>query len=86
MRIVYQENERVALAEADEISRKGSTLAVLLRSGRTMNFPFPGEEVLEEFFHDVVLPAGDAPIDLRFTQFDPRLGQMLNEWDAMFDD
>ena len=29
MRIVYQENERVAIAEADEILRKGSTLSVL---------------------------------------------------------
>ena len=26
MRIVYQENERVAIAEADEISRKGLSL------------------------------------------------------------
>ena len=41
MRIIYQENERVAIAEADEISRKGSTLSVLLRDGRTLNFPLP---------------------------------------------
>ena len=86
MRIVYQENERVALAEADEISRKGSTLSVLLRSGKTLNFPFQSEEVLAEFFDEVILPAGDKPIRLQFTGFDPRLSQMFNEWDALFED
>ena len=76
MRIVYQENERVAIAEADEISRKGSTLSVLLRDGRT----------LTEFFDEVIVPAGDKPIRLQFTAFDPRMSQMFNEWDALFED
>ena len=86
MRIVYQENERVAIAEADEISRKGSTLSVLLRDGRTLNFPFQSEDVLTECFDEVIVPAGDKPIRLQFTAFDPRMSQMFNEWDALFED
>ncbi len=59
MRIVYQENERVAIAEADEISRKrAAPFSVLLRDGRTLNFPSRAD-VLTEFFDEVIVPAGD---------------------------
>ena len=50
---------------------KGSTLSVLLRDGRTLNFPFQSEDVLTEFFDEVIVPAGDKPIRLQFTAFAP---------------
>ncbi len=85
MRISYQEGEAHILAEADEIVANGATLTVLLRSGKRLTFPFPSQEVLEDFYTDVVLSSGDKPIRLERTNFDPRLGTLLEEWDALYD-
>lgn len=85
MRITYREGEALILAEADEIAAKGSSLSVLLRSGKTLMFPFPSEEILEDFFRTVILPAGDTPIELENTNFDPRLGELLDAWDSMYE-
>jgi len=85
MRIIYREGESLILAEADEIAAKGSTLTVLLRSGKTLAFPFVSQEVLEEFFRTVILPAGDTPVQLENTSFDPRLGALLDDWDSLYE-
>lgn len=85
MRITYRQGESLVLAEADQLIAKGSTLTALLRSGETLNFPFPSSDILEDFFRTVILPAGDKPIQLEFTDFDPRLGELLDDWDAMYE-
>ena len=85
MRITYRQGEALVLAEADRFTAKGSTLTVLLRDGETLNIPFPSPEILDDFFHTVILPAGDTPIQLEFSDFDPRLGELLDDWDAMYE-
>jgi hypothetical protein len=86
MRIIYREGEATILAEVDEISIQGSTLMAHLRSGKVIQRPFLSEQVLNEFFEEVILPAGDNPIHLENTNFDPRLGELLDAWDSMYDD
>lgn len=85
MRITYRQGEALVLAEADQLIAKGSTLTALLRSGETLNFPFPSSDILEDFFRSVILNAGDKPVQLEFTDFDPRLGELLDDWDAMYE-
>ena len=85
MRITYRQGEALVLAEADRFTAKGSTLTVLLRDGETLSIPFPSAEILDAFFHTVILPAGDTPIQLEFSDFDPRLGELLDDWDAMYE-
>lgn len=85
MRITYRQGESLVLAEADQLIAKGSTLTALLRSGETLNFPFPSPDILEDFFRSVILNAGDKPVQLEFTDFDPRLGELLDDWDAMYE-
>lgn len=85
MRITYRQGEALVLAEADQLIAKGSTLTALLRSGETLNFPFPSPDILEDFFRSVILNAGDKPVQLEFTDFDPRLGELLDDWDAMYE-
>lgn len=86
MRIVYREGESLLLAEADEIGIQGSTLTAKLRSGKTIQRPFLSEQVLSEFFDEVILNSGDRPIHLENTNFDPRLGELLDAWDSMYED
>lgn len=86
MRIVYREGESLLLAEVDEIGIQGSTLTAALRTGKTIQRPFLSEDVLEQFFNEVILTAGDNPIHLENTNFDPRLGELLDAWDSMYDD
>lgn len=85
MRITYRQGESLVLAEADQLIAKGSTLTALLRSGETLSFPFPSSDILEDFFRSVILNAGDKPVQLEFTDFDPRLGELLDDWDAMYE-
>lgn len=85
MRITYRQGESLVLAEADQLIAKGSTLTALLRSGEALNFPFPSSDILEDFFRSVILNAGDKPVQLEFTDFDPRLGELLDDWDAMYE-
>ena len=85
MRITYRQGETLVLAEADLLSAKGSTLTAVLRNGQTLNFPFPSPDILEDFFRSVILSAGDKPIQLEFTDFDHRLGALLDDWDAMYE-
>ncbi len=86
MKITYREGEAMILAEADSFCAMGSMLTVQLRSGKSVNFPFPSQEVLEQFFEEVLLNASDRPIRLEQTNFDPRLGELLSAWDDMYED
>ena len=85
MRITYRDGEALILAEADQLIAKGATLTAVLRDGTALNFPFASQEVLEEFFRNVILPAGETPVQLEFTGFDPRLGELLDDWDALYE-
>ena len=59
MRITYRDGEALILAEADQLIAKGATLTAVLRDGTALNFPFASQEVLEDFFRTVILPAGE---------------------------
>ena len=85
MRVVYREGEALFLAEADELAIQGNALMVWLRNGKVLQRNFPSEEVLTQFFHDVILPAGDNPIHLENTNIDTRLGQLLDDWDSLYE-
>lgn len=85
MKVVYREGEALFLAEADELAMQGNTLMVWLHTGKVLQRSFPTEDILTQFFHEVILPAGDAPIHLENTNIDPRLGQLLDDWDSMYD-
>ena len=85
MRITYRDGEALILAEADQLIAKGATLTAILRDGTALNFPFASQEVLEDFFRTVILPAGEKPVQLEFTSFDPRLGGLLDDWDALYE-
>ena len=85
MRITYRDGESLILAEADRLIAKGATLTAVLRDGQTLKFPFRSPEVLEDFFRTVILPAGEKPVQLEFTDFDPRLGELLDGWDALYE-
>ena len=61
MRITYRDGEALILAEADQLIAKGATLTAVLRDGTALNFPFASQEVLEDFFRTVILPAGETP-------------------------
>ncbi len=86
MRITYREGEALILAEVASLSAQGNVLTAQLYSGKTVRFPFTSKEVLEQFFREVVLTAGDKPIMLEQTNFDLRLGALLSDWDAMYED
>ena len=86
MRVTYLEGESRFLAEADELSIQGSTLTVMLRSGKVLRRSFPSQDVLEQFFDEVILTSGDKPIRLENTNFAPGLGAILDAWDSMYDD
>ena len=86
MRVIYREGEALFLAEADELAVQGNSLTVWLRSGKLLQRSFPTEDILEQFFQEVILPAGEAPIHLENTNVDPRLGELLDAWDAMYDE
>ena len=85
MRVVYREGEAIFLAEADEVAMQGDTILVQLRSGKVIRRNFPSQEVLEQFFHQVVLTAGNDPIHLENTNMDNRLAQILDDWDSMYE-
>lgn len=85
MRITYRDGEALVLAEADRLIAKGTVLTAVLRDGQTLTFPFASQEVLEDFFRTVILPAGDTPVRLEFTGFNPRLGELLDSWDALYE-
>ena len=85
MRVIYREGEALFLAEADALAIQGNTLMIWLRTGKVLQRSFPTEDVLTQFFHEVILPAGDNPIHLENTNIDPRLGQLLDDWDSMYD-
>ena len=85
MRVIYREGEALFLAEADSLAIQGSAIMVWLRGGKVIQRNFPSEETLTQFFHEVILPAGDSPIHLENTNIDTRLGQLLDDWDSMYD-
>ena len=85
MRVVYREGEALFLAEADEIAVQGNAIMVWLRNGKVIQRNFPDQQVLEQFFHEVVLTAGDTPIHLENTNMDSRLAQILDDWDSMYE-
>ena len=57
-----------------------------LRNGKVIQRSFPSEEVLTQFFHEVILTSGANPIHLENTNVDPRLGALLDDWDSMYED
>lgn len=85
MRVVYREGEALCLAEADSLAIQGTSITVRLRDGRVLQRNFPTEEILNQFFHEVILPAGDTPIHLENTNIDTRLGALLDDWDSMYE-
>lgn len=85
MRVVYREGEALFVAECHEIGIQGQNLFAVLATGKTLQRSFPTQDILEQFFHEVILTAGDKPIHLENTNVDPRLGQLLDDWDAMYE-
>ena len=85
MKVVYREGESLFLAQCHEIGIQGNTLFAVLATGKVLQRTFPTEDILTQFFHEVVLTAGEHPIHLENTNIDPRLGQLLDDWDAMYE-
>ena len=85
MRVVYREGEALFLAEANSLAIQGSSLMVWLRGGKVIQRNFPCAETLNQFCQTVILPAGDNPIHLENTNVDTRLGQLLDDWDSMYE-
>ena len=93
MRITYLEGRSVTLAEVSKITLQGSLMICQLTSPgengkpELVARPFPNEEICEQFFREVVCTTpADGIINLENTNFDPRLGAMFAEFDALFDD
>lgn len=86
MKVVYLEGESTILAEAEEIAKQGNTLFVRFPSGKVIQRGFPSPELLDDFFEEVILTAGDKPIRLENTNFAPQLGQLMEDWDSLYED
>lgn len=86
MKVVYLEGESTILAEAEEIAKQGNLLSVRFTSGKVIQRSFPSPELLDDFFEEVVLAAGEKPIRLEHTNFAPQLGQIMDDWDSMYED
>lgn len=86
MKVVYLEGESTILAEAEEIVKQGNLLSVRFTSGKVIQRGFPSPELLDDFFEEVVLAAGEKPIRLEHTNFAPQLGQIMDDWDSMYED
>ncbi len=93
MRITYCEGSSVCLAEVTKITLAGKLLICQLKSvsdsgkPEIVARPFPDEDTCEAFFRQVICGAPqDAIINLENTNFGTRLGAMLEELDALYED
>ncbi len=85
MKIVYREGETLFVAQCLEIGIQGNNLFATLATGKVLQRSFPSPEILSDFFQQVVLTAGDNPIHLENTNIDPRLSQIMDDWDSMYE-
>lgn len=93
MRISYLEGPNLSLAEVNKITCSGSLLICQLKSldqegkPEVVIRPLPSEELCQQFYQEVICGGkADDIIHLENTNFDTRLGDMFNEFDALFED
>ncbi len=93
MRIRYLEGKDMSLAEVSKITCSGSMLICQLTARNSEGKPeivvrpLPSQELCEQFYREVICCAGpDDIINLENTNFDTRLGEMLDEYDSLFGD
>jgi hypothetical protein len=93
MRIRYYEGKDLSLAQVTKITQSGSVLICQLAAvdetgvPQRVVRPFPDAETCEDFFMQVVCNTPeDGILYLEDTNFQPKLGAMFDELDALYED
>jgi hypothetical protein len=89
MKLLYRDGQKLVLAEVDKFELNGAMITAHLHTSgepEVVIRPFPDPEIAEDFFREIIAQPGDHIVNLENTAFSPRLGEMFDELDALYED